>query len=743
MAAQCTRRAAKSYSCGIHFFEDSKNYPGENYVFFTLTRETARKIFWKSVLKTIDSKFKLGCKFNEARLECTTPWGATITLIGIDSDEKQKEKVLGQKLRWAYGDESAFFNIDLEEMVYDMLLPALADLNGGVTLTSTTSNRVNCFFHKITTGEIGGWNVHKWSYLDNPYTAKQVQRIIDKNIADRPGIENTPGFKQMYLNQWVIDLDALVYKFTRDKNIVYQYDSRRAKHGVIGIDLGFNDKSAFGVMGYDNEDGKLYCIESFGKSKLDISGVANEIRRLQAKYPNYRLVVDGANKQAVQEIINRHNIPLFTAEKIQKFEFIQIMNSDFLTGNIKILHDSCADYVAELEELVWDERKLPEKHVELSSKDNHCCFVAGTKISTINGFKNIECINLYDSVLTRRGENRVVSLFKREENIFKIKFSNGMELLSTKDHPVFTANRGFVPVDKLTKEDICLVKKEKSLFSIILSGIAIQILNAIVTGFILKERLVTKLLDYIGMSSSRLTVKFQEAITSITSMKIPQIIQSKILSLSREMSIFQNIWTRKKERINRENPLNSQSRKLQNGTLQKKVVNGIKTMAKYLKKVLHLEKKQRKESVLNVEKNTLSISFQRLLKIIVALQNVSQKKEGNQDLMILRENVRFVKKHSWLISMLNGLAVVFPVQQATDTKKKEMVYNIEVENEHEYFANGILVSNCDANLYAWRHCYNYIIKNKPEVLSDKQQVDRFWQKEQAKLEREKRINSSF
>ena len=373
MAAQCTRRAAKSYSCGIHFFEDSKNYPGENYVFFTLTRETARKIFWKSVLKTIDSKFKLGCRFNESRLECTTPWGSTITLIGIDSDERQKEKVLGQKLRWAYGDESAFFNIDLEEMVYDMLLPALADLNGGVTLTSTTSNRVNCFFHKITTGEIGGWNVHKWSYLDNPYTAKQVQRIIDKNIADRPGIENTPGFKQMYLNQWVIDLDALVYKFTRDKNIVYQYDVRRAKHGVIGIDLGFNDKSAFGVMGYDNDDGKLYCIESFGKSKLDISGVANEIRRLQAKYPNYRLVVDGANKQAVQEIINRHSIPLFTAEKIQKFEFIQIMNSDFLTGNIKILHDSCADYVSELEELVWDERKLPEKHVELSSKDNHCC----------------------------------------------------------------------------------------------------------------------------------------------------------------------------------------------------------------------------------------------------------------------------------------------------------------------------------------------------------------------------------
>jgi hypothetical protein len=29
-----------------------------------------------------------------------------------------------------------------------------------------------------------------------------------------------------------------------------------------------------------------------------------------------------------------------------------------------------------------------------------------------------------------------------------------------------------------------------------------------------------------------------------------------------------------------------------------------------------------------------------------------------------------------------------------NTLKKERVYNIEVEDDHEYFANGVLVSNC-------------------------------------------------
>ena len=29
-------------------------------------------------------------------------------------------------------------------------------------------------------------------------------------------------------------------------------------------------------------------------------------------------------------------------------------------------------------------------------------------------------------------------------------------------------------------------------------------------------------------------------------------------------------------------------------------------------------------------------------------------------------------------------------------------------DQHEYFANGVLVSNCDAALYAWRKALNYL-----------------------------------
>jgi hypothetical protein len=36
------------------------------------------------------------------------------------------------------------------------------------------------------------------------------------------------------------------------------------------------------------------------------------------------------------------------------------------------------------------------------------------------------------------------------------------------------------------------------------------------------------------------------------------------------------------------------------------------------------------------------------------------------------------------------------------------VWALKVAGTPEYFANGVLVHNCDAMLYSWRHCYQYL-----------------------------------
>jgi hypothetical protein len=42
------------------------------------------------------------------------------------------------------------------------------------------------------------------------------------------------------------------------------------------------------------------------------------------------------------------------------------------------------------------------------------------------------------------------------------------------------------------------------------------------------------------------------------------------------------------------------------------------------------------------------------------------------------------------------------VESTSRTGTRAIVYNLTVDDAHEYFANGILVSNCDALLYSWR-----------------------------------------
>ena len=107
---------------------------------------------------------------------------------------------------------------------------------------------------------------------------------------------------------------------------------------------------------------------------MDITDVANKIKELQAEFGIAKIIIDGANKQAVEEIQHRHLVPLQTADKIGKTDFIEIMNAELIQGHIKI-HHKAMNLINELMGLVWkttgDKIDLPRK--EHPSLPNHLC----------------------------------------------------------------------------------------------------------------------------------------------------------------------------------------------------------------------------------------------------------------------------------------------------------------------------------------------------------------------------------
>src|ERR1035437_3877387 len=60
----CTRRAAKSFTLGLCALSEAIKHPGSNILLIGLTRASAKGIFWKDILKTINKKHKLNLKFN-------------------------------------------------------------------------------------------------------------------------------------------------------------------------------------------------------------------------------------------------------------------------------------------------------------------------------------------------------------------------------------------------------------------------------------------------------------------------------------------------------------------------------------------------------------------------------------------------------------------------------------------------------------------------------------------------------
>jgi hypothetical protein len=385
----CTRRAAKSYSFGLECFHDGTAWPKGNYLFLGLVREEAKRIFWKDVLKEIDSRFNLKSSFNESTLTCTLSNGATIYIGAADANDQEWRKLLGQRYRRIFIDEAQDWRLDLRELVYSTLKPACADFKGSITLAGTPGRARTGIYYDLTknskagslrAGSQPGWSGHSWDTTKNlammPGGETMAQRWlaeIAEMKATHPGIENTPAFRRNYLGEWVIEDDALVYRYNPAKN---GWDGRlpffdRGRwHTVLGVDLGYNDDSAFTRMKYHEFCPTLFITKSEKQKGMDISAVANRIKLIQTQEPDVEMVViDGSNKQAVMEMQNRHGLSLYPADKTGKSDFIELMNAEMIMERIKVDEKECAPLIDEWYGLIWNDKTV--KREEHPACPNH------------------------------------------------------------------------------------------------------------------------------------------------------------------------------------------------------------------------------------------------------------------------------------------------------------------------------------------------------------------------------------
>jgi predicted phage terminase large subunit-like protein len=370
---------------------------------------------------------------------------------------------------------------------------------------------------------------------------------------------------------------------------------------------------------------------------------------------------------------------------------------------------------------------LPEGHAlmydflqEISSfpkgKHDDMCFAAGTKIATLFGNKNIEDIKLNDLVITPFGLRKVIKIGCTGTKAV-INYKN---TFVTSNHPYFTYKNGFTRVDTLSQDlgiDIMsfrgLIKWQykKLLYSMALNtglwgreGIILASQQKL-----MEEKMLKDFMWRFGNFTAER--KYKKAILFTIRTVIILIMNIAIWSAFQGTNILRYILRNKKVKNYQKNVLNilkKLGKKLHYGIEAKQEENGINNMQKYL--------------CIKIKKNIVVHFVKKILKVIKSKntrkdfvqKNVAQNGVAKMNLKSYEKNVLSVLMNSTqkyqILQKEESLVGINAEQNLECSTLSRKVYNLTISLDHVYYANGILVSNCDTMTQALRYLNTFSSK---------------------------------
>lgn len=402
-SVRCPRRAGKTWGKSSYATYIGEAFPGSRVLIISLTLGSTAENYWRQAtagIWTMNSLYNLGLKGNDTHLSWVHENGSRGILRGADS----KNDI--EKLRGATAEADltiideckSFAPAFLDELIRDILLPGLMTRQGTLVLGGTPGLIPDGTFYKATcptarsaTGkrfnipfdlrdkiEVPNsqalWSLHSWTVLDNPVEG-QWQFALD--MKENEGWDDDhPTWRREFLGEWVIDGTGLVYAYTAAKekgankgdldfvnwkpaptksNPTGLPEEDGPWHLVWGCDLGFEDDFGLVVAAYSEQLRELRHVWDFKDNHLTIDEIAAVLEDAGKRFgPPVAIVGDAGalGKLVVESINSMYGIPIQKAEKHEKNDHIELLNSDFHAGRIKIIPHT--ELENELQRLQWD-----------------------------------------------------------------------------------------------------------------------------------------------------------------------------------------------------------------------------------------------------------------------------------------------------------------------------------------------------------------------------------------------------
>ncbi len=435
----------------------------------------------------------------------------------------------------------------------------------------------------------------------------------------------------------------------------------------------------------------LYAYKEYWKGGLTAKEHVAEMLRTECGIPS--MIVGGSKSEDQwRKEFRSGGLPIREPEITEVEVGINRVYGEFKTGGLVIFDDlkHTLDHIQSYSRTL-DDMGQPTEKIE-DKESFHMCFVAGTTVSTPRGSVPIESVRPGDKVLTRQGIGEVFCASSRDDAALRrVEFSDGRWLTGTPDHPVWVQGKGFVPIDSLEYHDTIVVcennktfsgksanSSESSTFDIRMPSRTRQALTSIEASlsFIVYSGNTSTALSRMGTRFTMLTKTLRTTLSKIWSVLPRQSIDAAITpanacqqreppwmlfgtspwhgtSLQREslgtVSMLENQFTFRDQSsanaitVEKTIPL---SKKMADGVPQSALPNGVEL----------LESTTKPEPVPDAARNSESTVIESRKAVPVFVLGVRDAGKGT-------------------------------------------VYNLSVNGPHEYFANGVLVSNCDALRY--------------------------------------------
>lgn len=520
------------------------------------------------------------------------------------------------------------------------------------------------------------------TFIDNPFLPDAVKEEILSYKYTNPAL-----WKIFGLGEFAI-VEGLVYpKETWDVVDATEIPIDIKIEKRIGIDIGFSgkgDPTAAILCYYGNINGikHIWLEELVYEKGLNEKQLAfrlkpyNHIKKyIDSANPLYIQNLEDAGMQLVYPVVKYANSVVDGINKVQGYRIHVIRGS---VNVIKEMNNYC-----------W----MKDRHEAFTNvpidKFNHACFTGDTMISTDKGEKRIDQIEVGDMVYNSEGLFSVLKVFNngiKEVWDVELTTTSGQKIniSATPNHKIKTTS-GWKQVQKLGRGDVIFLLND---------------LMAKTTSYIAEKNTSQEVIkNYISQYGSTTTARFQKVIKYITKMGINIIMRLITLFVLLQKNILAFICKKTCEMksllLGCIRTLTKREFLLTNGMEAKKVFNGIESKESELPQTCNQE---------NIHACIVGKSSgkSRLEKTNFVLTTVDLPGEGNKDMTTKQESVKYVEESLLSTNIQKQEHAVQHVLASVVVKRKYQreVFNLSVNNVHEYFANSLLVSNCDAFRYA-------------------------------------------